>query len=215
MSLASLTLFTTNAGDSGVLLPVALVGSAVLWFFHSRRLAWLLLRSVLAAALVISLLKLWFLSCGAHWTTALISPSGHACMSAAVYGCLASLLARGQNARVRWALYAGAVLIVAVEGITRITLGAHSWPEVLVGTLVGAAAWAWFALSYGRLTPVAVDRRTLGVSLAVTVLVVYGVRLPAESLLRHAARRLSENCALAAPVRHELPLPAAGAGGGG
>ena len=205
LSLNSLTVFATNAGDSGVLLPVALVSAAVLWFLHSRRLAWLQLRSVLVAAVAIGALKLWFLSCGAHWFTLLSSPSGHSCMSAVVYLTLAGVLARGQRPPVQLALYALALLIVAVVGVTRILLGVHTAPEVLVGTLVGAVAFAWFHVACRRLPAQPLDRRTLAIAVAVTVLVAYGVRLPAESLLRHLARRLGENCALAAPARHEAP----------
>lgn len=213
MSLYPFTIFATNVGDSGVLLPVALVSAAVLWFFHSRRLAWLLLRSVLFAALAIAVLKLWFLSCGAHWFLFISSPSGHACMSAVVYGVLASLLARAQPARVQWVLYGSALLIVTAVAATRVALGVHTLPEVLIGTLVGALAYAWFAVSYARMPPVALDYRIFGVALAASVLLAYGVRLPAESLLRHLARRLGENCALIVPVHRDGPAAPVAPGG--
>jgi len=199
LALPSWTRYVTDAGDSGVLLPVVLVSVGVLWFTHSRRVAWLQLRCVLAAIAAITLLKLLFLSCGAHWGAALTSPSGHACLSTVVYGTLASLLAGGRPPGVRAAIYGVTGLIVGVIAVTRVALGVHTWIEVVVGLLVGGLAFAWFAWSYGRLQPQRLELRGFGLAVLLTALVVFGVRLPAESFLRHLARRMGDNCALAVP----------------
>ena len=197
----------TDAGDSGLLLPMALVASGALWLLHSRRLAWLLARSVLAAGLAITALKILFLSCAAHWVPGLASPSGHACLSAVVYGCLATVLAAGRPRPMRWLIGLGAVLFVAVIAVSRLTLGVHTLVEVLVGLAVGGVAQAWFARSFARLAPLRIEGRLFGLALAGTVLLAFGLRLPAESLLRHAARRIAFNCpgASSAPA---LPQPA-------
>jgi len=192
--------FLTDAGDSGVLLPIALVGVATLWFFQSRRVAWLLLRSVLVAGLFIAALKILFLSCAAHWATGLSSPSGHACLSAVVYGTMATLVASGRAPLVRALIYVLTALFVAAIGVSRVTLGVHTWIEVGVGLSVGLLAQSWFAWSYARTAPVRIDLKTFGAALAVTVLVAFGIRLPAESLIRHLARRLGEKCTAVAPV---------------
>jgi len=191
--------FFTDAGDSGVLLPVALVGVVTLWFFHSRRLAWLLLRSVLVAGLLITVLKIVFLSCGAHWAAGLSSPSGHACLSAVVYGTLANLVASGRAAFVRWAIYLVTGAFVAAICVSRVTLGVHTWLEVAVGLSVGLIAQLWFARSYARMSPLRIDMKTFGAALLVTVLVAFGIRLPAETLIRHMAKRLGEKCMAAGP----------------
>ncbi len=192
--------FLTDAGDSGVLLPIALVGVGTLWFFHSRRVAWLLLRSVLVAGVFIAALKILFLSCAAHWATGLSSPSGHACLSAVVYGTMATLVAAGRAPAVRALIYALTALFVAAIGVSRVTLGVHTWLEVGVGLSVGLLAQLWFAWSYRQTAPVRIDLKTFGAALAVTVLLAFGIRLPAESLIRHLARRLGEKCAAVAPV---------------
>jgi membrane-associated phospholipid phosphatase len=201
--------FFTDAGDSGVLLPIALVGVGTLWFFHSRRLAWLLLRSVLVAGLLITTLKILFLSCAAHWATGLSSPSGHACLSAVVYGTLATLIASGRPAFLRVAIFVATAAFVAAICISRVTLGVHTWLEVVVGLSVGLVAQLWFAWSYARMAPLRIDLRTFGVALLVTLLVAFGVRLPAESLIRHMAKRLGEKCMAAGPITAPVALRAA------
>ncbi len=184
----------TDAGDSGVLLPLALVGVGTLWFFHSRRLAWLLLRSVLVAGACITFLKVLFLSCGMHWAAGLTSPSGHACLSAVVYGTLATLIASGRPAAVRLVIYGVAIVFVAVISVSRVALGVHTWLEVFVGLGVGVLAQLWFAWSYARMEPVRLDLKIFGVTLLATMLVAFGIRLPAEIIIRHLAKRLSEKC---------------------
>ena len=186
--------FLTDAGDSGVLLPLALVGVITLWFFHSRRLAWLLLRSVLLAGAVITILKVLFLSCGAHWAAGLNSPSGHACLSAVVYGTLATLISAGRPRAVRVAIHAVAIAFVAVVAVSRVALGVHTWLEVVVGLSVGLIAQIWFAWSYARMEPLRLDLRIFGVTLVATLLVAFGIRLPAESIIRHLAKRLGDKC---------------------
>lgn len=200
LAFSPLASFFTDAGDSGVLLPIALVGVATLWYFHSRRVAWLLLRSVMVAGVFITALKILFLSCAAHWATGLSSPSGHACLSAVVYGTVATLVAAGRAPLFRALVYILAAVFVAAIGVSRVTLGVHTWIEVGVGLSVGLAAQLWFAWSYARTEPVRIDLKTFGAALAVTVLLAFGIRLPAESLIRHLARRLGEKCVAVVPV---------------
>jgi len=184
----------TDAGDSGLLLPMVLAGVAMLWIYHSRLLAWMLLRSVLLAGALIIALKVLFLSCGTHWVPGLVSPSGHACLSAVVYGTLATVLAAGRPPQVRRLIGIGTVGFIALIAVTRLTLAVHTPLEVLVGLAVGALAHWWFARSYARMTPIAVDLRRFGAALLLTVVVAFGARLPAETLIRHLARRIAFSC---------------------
>lgn len=198
----------TDAGDSGLLLPMVLAGVAMLWIYHSRQLAWLLLRSVLLAGALIIALKVLFLSCGTHWVPGLVSPSGHACLSAVVYGTLATVLAAGRPPQVRRLIAILTVGFVALIALTRLTLGVHTPLEVAIGLAVGALAQWWFARSYARLPPITVDLRRFGAALLLTVVVAFGARLPAESFIRHVARRIAFSCDGAA--RRAVPLaPAA------
>ena len=196
--MSTLNSLITDAGDSGFLLPMALAGVAMLWVYHSRRLAWLLLRSVLLAAGLILVLKVLFLSCGGHWVPGLVSPSGHACLSAVVYGTLGTVLAAGRPPQVRRLIGIVAVGFIALIAVTRLTLAVHTPLEVLIGLGVGALAQWWFARSYARMEPIAVDLRRFGAALALTVVVAFGARLPAESFIRHVARRIAFSCESAA-----------------
>ncbi len=186
--------FFTDAGDSGVLLPMSLVCAATLWLFHSQRLAWLLLRSVILAGVVIAVLKVFFLSCGAHWQPGLISPSGHACLSAVVYGTMGTVASAGRPALVRAAITALVALLIGAITISRVALGIHTWTEVIVGLSVGILAQLLFAWSFARMQPPRVDLKTFGVALMTTVMVAFGIRIPAESFIRHIARHVGENC---------------------
>lgn len=191
----------TDLGDSGLLLPVALVGIVALWFLHSPRLSWVLLRSVLLAGVLIAALKVLFLSCGARWVPGLVSPSGHACMSAIVYGAFATVYAAGQPTAVRVFTAGIAAAFVAFISFTRIALGVHTPTEVLIGLAVGVTSLAWFALSYAQMPPLKVGARALALAMAATVIFSFGVRLPVESLIRHFARRVAFSCqAAAAPA---------------
>jgi membrane-associated phospholipid phosphatase len=210
----------TDVGDSGLLLPIALVGVGTLWFFHSHRLAWLLLRSVLLAGVLITALKVLFLSCAAHWAPGLSSPSGHACLSAVVYGTLATLIASGRPVLARAAIYLFTAAFVGAIAVSRVVLGVHTWLEVLVGLSVGVVAQIWFAWSYVHMAPLRIDLKIFGAALIATLLVAFGIRLPAESLIRHLAKRLGEKCMAAAPspvprpgyaALSYLPIPARGA----
>ena len=182
-------------------MPVVLASAGLLWVSQSGRSAWLLLRSILLAAVLISLLKVLFLSCASHWQPDLVSPSGHACMSAAVFGCLGIVAAAGRPAAVRAGIAVLVALLVGVIAVSRVLIGVHSWTEVLVGLFVGVSALLLFAWSYARTAPPRIDLKTFGVTLITTLLLALGVRLPGESLLRHAARHIGENCELASGER--------------
>lgn len=205
--------FLTDVGDSGVLVPLSLVMAATLWFFHSRRLALLLLRSVALACVAIVALKVVFLSCGTRWQSGLVSPSGHACLSAVVYGTLGTVIAAGRPLVARIGIGAVAAAFIGAIAVSRVALGIHTGAEVLVGLAVGGLGALWFAWSCARLPPLRVDLKVLGVAMVATVLVAYGARLPAESLIRHLARRMSDLCSLvrAEPVegaaRARAPQP--------
>jgi hypothetical protein len=209
----SLVNLLTDAGDSGVLLPLAAVACAVLWLFQSHRMAWLMARSVAASSVAITVLKLFFLSCGAHLQAGLLSPSGHACLSAVVYGCLGTAAAAGRPVAVRWTIGVAVTALVGIIAFSRITLGVHTWIEVSVGLAVGVAGQQWFAWSARRVPTRRVDGRIFAAAVAATFLFAFGLRLPAESLLRHLAKRVGVSCAAAgADHRATSPPPASRSG---
>jgi membrane-associated phospholipid phosphatase len=79
-------------------------------------------------------------------------PSGHATEAAAVYGMLAVVVATGISCRRgRVAVWAGAVLLVTMIGITRLYLAAHWLTDVLAGWALGSA-WVLAILAAQRRT---------------------------------------------------------------
>ena len=77
--------------------------------------------------------------------------------------------------------------MITVIAISRVMLGMHTPPEVMLGLLVGILALAIFALRYLRLAPAALNLPLfLFVSVAV-LLVLHGEHLPAEQMIRHLA----------------------------
>lgn len=141
----------TALGSVGVLSIVTLAVSGFLYCIGRRRDALFIVLTVLAGALLSSLLKFGFdrprpdlVAHGSHVYT-LSFPSGHSMMSAVVYLTLGTLLAVGQRERwVRIYTLAFALALSLLVGISRVYLGVH-WPtDVLAGWALGAA---WAALS--------------------------------------------------------------------
>jgi undecaprenyl-diphosphatase len=78
-------------------------------------------------------------------------PSGHALFSLCFYGVLAGLVA-GRMPRIwlRGAVWAGAVLLIAGVGVSRIYLGVHYPSDVIAGFLA-AALWVSAMVAFDRL----------------------------------------------------------------
>lgn len=71
-------------------------------------------------------------------------PSGHAAQATLLYGALAALMFLHSRSRgLRAAALAGAMLMVALVGASRLVLRAHWFSDVIAGVLVGGA---WLAL---------------------------------------------------------------------
>jgi membrane-associated phospholipid phosphatase len=152
----------SDLGDSAVLLPASLGLLAFLIGFGSRADA-LAYAAALATGLVAALLaKLALATCGAaHPLFGVESPSGHAAFGAIFYGCLAVLFATGRSAGLRAALYLGALSLVALIGVSRVALEAHTTPEVAVGLLIGGVSVALFQMLRVEPERLELSRRTV------------------------------------------------------
>lgn len=137
----------TYAGDSLVVIPVAVV-AAVLLVRAMRSWAPLVL---LASTSVGSYLTVFFIKLtiarprpipapNAATEDSFAFPSGHSAHSAAVYLMIAVLLLRILHSRWRrWSTIAAALLVVGVTGLSRLVLGVHSPSDVLAGWVLGAS----------------------------------------------------------------------------
>ncbi|MGH7044399.1 MAG: phosphatase PAP2 family protein [Acetobacteraceae bacterium] len=168
-------IFFTDFADQAVVLPLVLVLALVLTALGWRRgaAAWLVAGGGTLAAMLV--LKLFALACG---PPLLRSPSGHAAAAGVVCGGIA-VLAGLTGAAVGLAAAAGALAI----GLTRVALGTHSWPEVLLGGIIGVAG----ALALARMAgprPTGLHLRWLTAAAVVVVALLHGLHLPAEAAIR-------------------------------
>jgi membrane-associated phospholipid phosphatase len=141
----------TSLGDSRLLVALAVVLGAALWWAGARWLAALPLFALASGALLSYGVKVlvarpttWFPLWGRLTTTDDSFPSGHAVQTVVFYGLVALLaLAWPPTARRRWLVVGATATLVALVGYTRVYLGSH-WPtDVLGGWLLG---WAWLGV---------------------------------------------------------------------
>lgn len=191
MSLIPIADFVTDFADQAVLLPLAAVVAIVLalagWWRGA--IGWTL---AIGAALALTLLlKLVFLACG-HLIpgAALRSPSGHVAASGAIYGGLFAIVARivAKGRPIRRGLWTVlfTIAVILVIAASRLVLGAHSPPEVLLGgavALCGAIAVDHFAGP----PPERLGSRPLLVLAILVMLGLHGIRMPAEAAIADMA----------------------------
>jgi membrane-associated phospholipid phosphatase len=173
--------YLTDFADQAVVLPLVLAVAVALAVQGWRRgaLIWLAVVASTFAATV--MFKLMFLACSPLFGPMDVhSPSGHVAAATVVSGGLAAMLTRQ-----RASILPVALLAAVVIGVSRVLLGMHSLPEVVVGALLGlagAAALLRFAGSPPRLR--------IAPLIAVIVVVAglfHGLHLPAEAAIRHTA----------------------------
>ena len=178
--------YLTDFADQAVILPLVLAVAVALAVQGWRRGAFVWLIVVAATFLATLTFKLMFLACSTLFGPMDIhSPSGHVAAATVVAGGLAAMFTRRQTS-----ILPAAVLSAIVIGISRLVLGMHSLPEVVVGALIGlagAAALLRFAAPPPRLR--------VAPLLAVVIVVgtiFHGLHLPAEAAIRHTAFRAAQ-----------------------
>jgi membrane-associated phospholipid phosphatase len=177
----------SDAGDSAVLLPLALLLVFALWHYQSWPAAGTLILALGACGMVMIILKITLIACGQVWNAGVVSPSGHAGMSTAVYGALGIIAARQAPRWQQPAIVLASWFFIGAIALSRVVLGAHSYAEVGLGLLVGAAALCLFAMRYFRLRKAPLNLALLFALAAAIVLILHGAHLPAEKLIHKFA----------------------------
>ena len=178
--------YLTDFADQAVVIPLVIAVAIMLAVQGWRRgaVTWLIVFALTSFATLV--FKVMFLACSSVFgPTDLHSPSGHVAAATVVTGGLAVMLT-GR----RVSIIPAAMLAAAVIGLSRLVLGAHSVPEVVVGALIGLAGAA--ALMRFAGPP---PRLNLGPLIAVIVAVAalfHGFHLPAEAAIRHTAFRAAQ-----------------------
>jgi membrane-associated phospholipid phosphatase len=179
--------YLTDFADQAVILPLVLAVAVALAVQGWRRgaLVWLV---VVAGVFFATLtFKLMFLACSPLFGPIDVhSPSGHVAAATVVTGGLAVMFTRR-----RASILPAAVLAAVVIGVSRLVLGMHSLPEVVVGAVIGLGG----AVALMRLSGPAPTRlRVAPLALVVVVVatVFHGLHLPAEAAIRHTAFRAAQ-----------------------
>ena len=178
--------YLTDFADQAVIIPLVLAVAVALAVQGWRRgaLVWLIV--VTGTFLATLTFKLMFLACSPFFGPMDVhSPSGHVAAATVVAGGLAAMLTRQ-----RATILPAAVMAAFVIGFTRLVLGMHTLPEVIVGAslgLIGAAA----LLRYGGRPP-ELKIAPLVAVIVVVAAVFHGLHLPAEAAIRHTAYRAAQ-----------------------
>ena len=193
-------MFLTNFADQAVMLPVVFAIAIVLAMQGWRRGALVWLGVVFVTLGLMLVLKLAFLACGSLTGPIDIhSPSGHVAAATVVCGGLAALLTGW-----RASILPAAMLAAVVIGVSRVTLGMHSLPEVVLGALVGLAG-ATALMTLTGVPPALRPGRLLAVVVIVAALF-HGTHLPAEAAIRHTALRAARMLSVCQPAAgQEVP----------
>jgi membrane-associated phospholipid phosphatase len=187
----------TDFADQAVILPLVLAVAVALAVQGWRRGAsvWLAVVASVFFATVVG--KIMFLACSPLFGPIDVhSPSGHVAAATVVTGGLAAMLTRR-----RASILPAAVLAAAVIGVSRLVLGMHTLPEVIIGAMIGLAGAVALLRFAGPPPP-----RLRAVPLALVVVVVgavfHGWHLPAEAAIRHTAFRAAQFI----PACRETPM---------
>jgi membrane-associated phospholipid phosphatase len=189
--------YLTDFADQAVILPMVLATAIVLAVQGWRRgaLVWLIVVAV--TFLVMLGLKLMFLTCSPLFSPMDVrSPSGHVAAATVVAGGLAAMLSRR-----RASILPAAVLAALVIGVSRLVLGVHSLPEVVLGAVIGLAG-AGALLRFAG-TPPRLQAAPLVAVIVVVALLFHGLHLPAEAAIRHTAFRAAQYI----PACRGVPMP--------
>jgi membrane-associated phospholipid phosphatase len=183
--------FITDFADQAVILPLVFAIGIALLVQGWRRgaAAWTL--AVLATFATMLVLKLVFMACATSFDIASIhTPSGHVAAATVVTGGLTTVLRRRRGAVVPLALVAALVI-----GVSRLALGVHSLPEVVLGALVGLAGARLLVRLAGPPPPDINGWRIAAIAI-LTVIVFHGLHLPAEAHIRATAYRMAKMLAV-------------------
>jgi membrane-associated phospholipid phosphatase len=184
-------------GDTALLLPLSVGLIVLIWKAQSRSAALALIVALGFCVMLTTLLKVGFIACSPVWHTDVVSPSGHASFSTTLYGALALIAARHAPRWQQPPIVLLASILIAAIAVSRVTVGAHSPKEVVVGALIGLMALGLFAFQYLRQRPGSIKLALL-FALAVCVLLVFhGAQLPIEQWIRqlaYLARGVSGGC---------------------
>ena len=176
-------IWLTNFGDLGVILPLAVLVGLWLSRVQGPRLG-----LVWAAVFTASVGSIWglkvFLAANpiSLGTLTFHSPSGHACLSATLYGMAALLFASSARKAPRIIGIASMTAMIAAVTVSRVVLLAHSSADALAGAMLGLAWLIPIVFSLKERKGGLSSYRSLAIGIAFIATVTHGLTLPIYSL---------------------------------
>jgi PAP2 superfamily len=178
-------------GDPTLLLLGGFAVFFYLWSDDDRRQAasaWGLTIALCATLTIASKFALYIVGWSHVPALRLQSPSGHVAVATAFYGGCAMLLATGRPGPFRFAVWLVASLLVAMLAASRVMLGLHSVPEIVIGLSIGIACLLVLAKRLAR-QPAAHNAGQL-IALVLLVIVVRVTHVDGEGLVAHMAQQV-------------------------
>jgi membrane-associated phospholipid phosphatase len=143
-ALTCLAFTLTFIGSPGALVPGVLIAAILLWVRRLRHDAVLLAVAIGGAALIDTMLKLYFRRIRPTVPWALVTehsfsfPSGHSVGAVVLYGTITYLVwSHLHKVAQRAAVIGSALLLIAGIGLSRVYIGVHYPTDVAAGYLVG------------------------------------------------------------------------------
>lgn len=169
--------FMTSLGDGVVVTAVTVAVAAYLFGRKAWRRGTGFIIAMAGTALFVPLFKLMLhrsrpieLYAGAD---AYSFPSGHATLTAVLFGICAVLIAHDLNRWAKASIFTIAASFVITIGFSRVYLGAHWMSDVLAGLLFGTAMVSAFAFVFGPIHNEKIGRATVA-GIVVATLAVFG-----------------------------------------
>ncbi len=175
--------YLTDFADQAVIIPLMVATAVALAVQGWRRGAavWLIVVSATLAATLA--LKFMFLACAPLANPLDVhSPSGHVAAATVVAGGLAAMITRRRSS-----VFQAALLTACLIGLSRLVLGMHTLPEVILGGLIGMTGVAALVRFAGP--PPRPQLRPLVAVVVVIACLFHGLHFPAEAAIRHTALR--------------------------
>jgi membrane-associated phospholipid phosphatase len=183
----------THIGDPTMLFLGGLGVFLYLWSDDERRILahrWVMAFGLCVLLTVVSKFVFHLIRWNEGTAFRLLSPSGHVAIATGFYGCCATMLTARSSRAVRILVCISTILLLSLIAASRLVLGLHSIPEIIVAFGIGGASLAVFAFHEGHRVQVRLNAGQM-ISLILLVFFTYYMpRLNGEALIINFVQRI-------------------------
>jgi len=116
------------------------------------------------------------------------SPSGHVAIATGFYGCCALMLATGRSQAARVLICVGTVMLVGMLAASRIMLGLHTVPEIVIAFAIGAFSLALFGIYLSDRQPIMLNAGQM-IALLLLIDVTHYSHVDGEPLIKRLVQK--------------------------